>query len=837
MIPESSQFSKEKKGTSYRPVVFAHITVASGVQKFVASRFIDVSADVANAANWSDGAGADYDDRILSIGSISKSVDPLGGLATLANVNLSINDLDGWMSWLLTSQYPEGRAVEVFLIFDDGTPLVFAEAIQIYGGNIESVKIEYQRATIKVSPAALGNSTSFDWLKTVTLEEYPEAQPDVLGKAIPVVYGDHIWHRDSLDPDVIELGEINQLSGPCQLVNQVDRVVGPDTFTDYTFVVASHAVKDITQLWIYDDLTGQIYKVTTVAGETTWAVTNPDANGNTLVVLSVLKEGSGPALNLTHFWKMNDVTETGAEWIDKEDAADDDNDSFAQNTTLIASSDLVIASTNSWEDVTGLPGTYVGNTAGLDAKVFARDSYTGPVTTDWEINGNPTSGDDATAYLDKSQVTDNELTPINCIQVGLGSVAAVDFRVYEVFKTIFLKLRNFSAANYTVLVGIQGVKDDGSGTYTGTPDKLIENPIDVQHHYGAVFAGLPVDSTQFAAERASRASWIFSPVFLDLNQTGNDVLDALAKSSLVYLFTNNEGDISPKPTELNADLKFEVSGSDSPALADVHTDSPLKTFTIIAGLNDKLDFDESAGELTATLTAGVYTASDLADEIEDQMNAVGVATFAVSYSSGDFTIEGDSGNFELLWDSGSNAGVNVGQYIGFDISADDTGNDIYVSDTEIYDDSFFQNMILLQTANFDKLNQKFFANSVLINYGLRPYTGDLQKDLTITDATSQTNYGTFNGGTSSEHIFDVDTITLFAGILIQIMARRWFLSDYNPTLDAASNELGDVLNLQTAKLSDIYSDPKIKKWQTLRVQIDPLDGNIGRLRIQAMERS
>ncbi len=69
---------------------------------------------------------------------------------------------------------------------------------------------------------------------------------------------------------------------------------------------------------------------------------------------------------------------------------------------------------------------------------------------------------------------------------------------------------------------------------------------------------------------------------------------------------------------------------------------PKTWYTIMSGINDTLPFEVSAGDFTATLVEGVYSADDLATEIQTQMNAVygpdNLFTVVVSTLTKKFTI-------------------------------------------------------------------------------------------------------------------------------------------------------------------------------------------------------
>lgn len=79
-----------------------------------------------------------------------------------------------------------------------------------------------------------------------------------------------------------------------------------------------------------------------------------------------------------------------------------------------------------------------------------------------------------------------------------------------------------------------------------------------------------------------------------------------------------------------------------------------------------LNFDEGSGELTAIITPGAYTLTELAPAVETALNSVGVNTYEVSFDreTRKFTIEADA-SFALLIATGSNVGSDIFPVLGF----------------------------------------------------------------------------------------------------------------------------------------------------------------------------
>lgn len=119
----------------------------------------------------------------------------------------------------------------------------------------------------------------------------------------------------------------------------------------------------------------------------------------------------------------------------------------------------------------------------------------------------------------------------------------------------------------------------------------------------------------------------------------------------------------------------------------------LTGWTIIAGFNDKLDFERPPGTpLVATIPPGNYIAAqDLAAAIVTALEAADSAPlWACDYgalSANKFRIRDAAGapvNFNLMWLTGANAATSIGKCLGFDTSANDTGANTYTADNVAY---------------------------------------------------------------------------------------------------------------------------------------------------------
>jgi len=149
---------------------------------------------------------------------------------------------------------------------------------------------------------------------------------------------------------------------------------------------------------------------------------------------------------------------------------------------------------------------------------------------------------------------------------------------------------------------------------------------------------------------------------------------------------------------------------------------------VIDATNDSMDFNDGGGEENVTVTQKTYKdPHELADTLATAMNAATGDTITVVYSdkTGKFTIASDGGTLSLLWATGTATATTIGDEIGFDTSADDTGSTSYIGDNAISFKSF-------QTPVFDnsdplaaKNNEVFmgdFADNVCFQASTMTYT-------------------------------------------------------------------------------------------------------------------
>lgn len=91
----------------------------------------------------------------------------------------------------------------------------------------------------------------------------------------------------------------------------------------------------------------------------------------------------------------------------------------------------------------------------------------------------------------------------------------------------------------------------------------------------------------------------------------------------------------------------------------------------VDGTNNKLDFNEGSGEVTATIDYGSYTPEEIATEIQSKLNAAGNNTYTASFNRTTriLTIASDS-SMVLLTNTGSNSENTIFTDLGYSTASD-----------------------------------------------------------------------------------------------------------------------------------------------------------------------
>jgi len=172
-------------------------------------------------------------------------------------------------------------------------------------------------------------------------------------------------------------------------------------------------------------------------------------------------------------------------------------------------------------------------------------------------------------------------------------------------------------------------------------------------------------------------------------------------------------------------------------------------FIITAGVNDKIDFKEGTGsELNVTLDPDTYTPTTLCAEIKAKMEAANSLIFSVTCPSATkkFKIEA-TGNFSLLWKTGTNGSDNldthVGTTIGFSDDEDDTGDDGYEAGKDMISIHKQDIIGVRLTGIVNSADEPLYNGAEIFKYLMNNYRGLADSELNL-DSIYEAKYANEN---------------------------------------------------------------------------------------------
>ncbi len=242
-----------------------------------------------------------------------------------------------------------------------------------------------------------------------------------------------------------------------------------------------------------------------------------------------------------------------------------------------------------------------------------------------------------------------------------------------------------------------------------------------------------INEDKFNIAATDLSTTVLSFAITEQIKDGDKLLDAILKTLGTVSFYDHDDAFSLR-TFVATD-GFGASAGDSPAAEDIWEFSPHTHFIIESGVNDVLRYKDSNNDIyNVTVTAGSYTGTGLATELETQMDAVSTPDMTVSYnaSTGIFTIADAGGNYELLWSHGS---TTIGEMLGFDPSATDAGAASYTSDFPVWQDSFVEHPIAKKGGFSLRKSSDPIVTDLTVNY-YRSSTGEYQDISNVTDNTN-----------------------------------------------------------------------------------------------------
>ena len=136
-----------------------------------------------------------YTDEITKggLGSIIRRINSFGGFSTVSDFDFDILNQENEADFLGAAVYYENDDIEVSIIFDDGTDLVYAERIKLFVGVVNSINFDENNLTIE-SVDISKKETKQVPSSTVDLATFGLADRNDIGRPIQIVFGE-------FDPD------------------------------------------------------------------------------------------------------------------------------------------------------------------------------------------------------------------------------------------------------------------------------------------------------------------------------------------------------------------------------------------------------------------------------------------------------------------------------------------------------------------------------------------------------------------------------------------------------------------------------------------------------------
>lgn len=592
-----SQISTEKDKQGYKPLLIIEIP---GIDQYWASRYIRIDAlgttpapdNADDYTNWSDGSGADYADVLQGVSGIDNSIDRDGGLASVGQLTIDVVNIadPSFTEFLNANKHIEGKSVDVYLAFDDGTGLNRNEIVNIFTGKIDSWRADYDTFSIDVTHENLflqkelgviiaSDEYTYEADTTTDNQEKFAVLDSAIGQVKPLVYGKHEMHLQDTDVSTVNLsGHVDMI--PAIRVRNRRHYGFTDIYT-YDYLVAGHELETLSNsnIWLRHKSTGRMFLLDSQHVD----ISNVDSAGNAIV--SIQTSGS-PTNNIaiTEFVFGSGIENANSatlaiDWADPSNGYDRDIDSAMTIDTEFTT----------WNnhDVNITFDAYEQNTnTVIDAvTVYARSSIngnTGDVT--FTINNDDRIGKSAST-LDSAGTMPSSATGIETeVAVGLTDASnndpAIQASVYAVYKRVDLHIDvgaggNFDPTDWELFAACAGKPDDGSGTITGTANQLLENPVHIIEDIITNELNITaVDSTAFDTAATSRSSWTFAFALTEIEDVIT-LLDDLAKKSNVYLFWNHENKLASSAYQSSLSSTGDVFDSSPASSGGSFTEHPI----------------------------------------------------------------------------------------------------------------------------------------------------------------------------------------------------------------------------------------------------------------------
>jgi len=231
-----AQFTTEKDKTANSPIYLVEITgkgYSTNPAYYIASA-PDVTTYTGPVPTHV------YDDGHLvkggGIGCIRYQGRLCAGFAATSNCTIHLRNEGDFSDFLNTYAEPINLEVRVRLIFNDGTPLLDSEAVDLFRGVIAGWKHDQQTVTLECVDRGFGGLPELP-IRQVSKKQWPNAPVESIGACMPIVYGD--W----IDADAWDHPRMVHNGHPVTCVHDGNN----------RFVVADHPVHTVgNDLWLYN---------------------------------------------------------------------------------------------------------------------------------------------------------------------------------------------------------------------------------------------------------------------------------------------------------------------------------------------------------------------------------------------------------------------------------------------------------------------------------------------------------------------------------------------------------------------------------------------------------
>jgi len=731
-----------------------------------------------------------------------------GGMGTLSNVQLGIPNQELYSNILATYANPENMALQCALYFDDGSAILDAESHQFYEGIISDFpSLNYKTVKFNVD----GYDRSLNNVIGELVEEADATANYVLpdlshGMIKPIIYGDRRSFRNATSNVGITATEWDANTD----VNMVPCVA---LGNDY-WLISGHAIKTFSaaagdKMFAFDEILGRYVEL--LAGDFT--IISNTASG------CVVRRNTSRYVDTRYPVSATDQF-ADVSWANTANLVDNDISTKADvtisNPGEIAHLDLV------WppDDISADVGTKT------DARINVRceGDFDG-ISANLYFENDPTNlivSGGAMTYFDtnnKSLGAAFDTTSVKFESLAAGSFDADLYACYlqvqytaatgrEAAMPLFFGGRGRCYGTWVnSRTGTETHADNGGGSAHPGVGTLIENPAGVvesllRDELSVATANINLDAFNVASNDLSSDVDSFHIVE---SLPWLELLDEVAFSAKSILHI--DADDKFKMVTLVTGNNFTAGGTVKPSSEDIFEFSPENTFVITTGFNDSIWY---AGT-EYTISAGQYTGATLAAAIGAFSGAI---TCTYSSTTGKFTLTDvvGLGGVVINWTNGT----NVGRFIGFDISANDTIADssTIVSDFPLWADSFVENPIVENSFSLRKEGD--VMTDFTVEYAPDPTAG-LTKSTNVTDTT----YHSESLKGSWEHNFTRDKTTAdsLRDNIKTRKNRKHFECIFKTFLNAINVEMFDIINVRHPILEGIFTEATMndKKWVVLKL--------------------